>query len=42
MEEKILQLQRRKRELAAGILEGTQAGLKGLTQADVEDLFREP
>ncbi len=42
VEEKILQLQRRKRELAAGILEGTQAGLKGLTQADVEDLFGEP
>jgi SNF2 family DNA or RNA helicase len=41
VEEKILQLQRRKRELAAGVLEGTQAGLQALSQADVEELFRD-
>lgn len=42
VEEKILQLQRRKRELAAGVLEGTHGGLKALSQADVEELFRDP
>ncbi len=41
VEEKILQLQRRKRELATGILEGTQAGLRALSQADIEELFQE-
>jgi SNF2-related domain/Helicase conserved C-terminal domain/Bacterial SNF2 helicase associated/SWIM zinc finger len=41
VEEKILQLQRRKRELAAGVLEGTAAGLQALSQADVEELFKD-
>jgi SNF2 family DNA or RNA helicase len=41
VEEKILQLQRRKRELAAGVLEGTAGGLQALSQSDVEELFRD-
>ena len=40
VEEKILELQRRKKELAAGVL-GTEADVgKMLTEQDVEDLFR--
>lgn len=40
VEEKILGLQQRKRELAAGVL-GTDADVgKALTESDVEDLFR--
>ena len=41
VEEKILQLQRRKRELVAGVLEGAPGSLSALSQADVEELFRE-
>jgi hypothetical protein len=41
VEEKILQLQRRKRELAAGVLAGTQVGLEKLSQTDIEELFKD-
>jgi SNF2 family DNA or RNA helicase len=40
VEEKILSLQQRKRELAAGVL-GTDSDIgKALTEKDVEDLFK--
>jgi SNF2 family DNA or RNA helicase len=41
VEEKILQLQRKKRDLVAGVLEGAQGALEKLSQADVEELFRD-
>ncbi|HXX32803.1 MAG TPA: helicase-related protein, partial [Myxococcaceae bacterium] len=41
VEEKILQLQRRKRELVAGVLEGAPGALSKLSEADIEELFRE-
>ena len=42
MEEKILALQRRKRELAAGVLgaDGDEVG-RSLTEADIQELFTE-
>jgi SNF2 family DNA or RNA helicase len=41
VEEKILSLQRRKRDLAQGVLGGGDAFLGSLTERDVEDLFRD-
>ncbi|HZA14617.1 MAG TPA: DEAD/DEAH box helicase, partial [Myxococcaceae bacterium] len=40
VEEKILALQQRKRDLAAGVLTSEEGMLKSLTEQDVEDLFR--
>jgi superfamily II DNA or RNA helicase len=39
VEEKILQLSEKKRELVANVLATEDAGLKGMTKADVENLF---
>jgi superfamily II DNA or RNA helicase len=40
VEEKILALQQRKRELASGVLTSDEAVAKSLTEQDVEELFR--
>jgi superfamily II DNA or RNA helicase len=40
VEEKILALQQRKRELAAGVLSADEAIARSLTEQDVEDLFQ--
>jgi SNF2 family DNA or RNA helicase len=39
VEEKILQLSEKKRELVANVLATEDVGLKGMTKADVENLF---
>ena len=39
VEEKILQLSEKKRELVANVLTTEDVGLKGMTKADVESLF---
>jgi SNF2 family DNA or RNA helicase len=39
VEEKILQLSDKKRELVANVLSTEDVGLKGMTKADVENLF---
>ena len=39
VEEKILQLSEKKRELVANVLSTEDVGLKGMTKADVENLF---
>ena len=39
VEEKILQLSDKKRELVANVLSTEDVGLKGMTKADVESLF---
>ena len=40
VEEKVLALQKRKRELAAGVLGAEPDFARGLTEGDVEDLFK--
>ena len=41
VEEKILQLSAKKRELVSNVLSAEGSPLKGLTKADVENLFSE-